>query len=271
MANKIGFTADRQEKEIREATYATPIKSAEPRKSVVQVKFPGRGTALAYYNDLFDLHVGDWVYVDGKLEGQRGRVIEINYNFKIKITDYKRVIAVVTTDISGQFFMAGSHFVAFDPMALPVSKVATWFMAPAKEDDEYISGSDDASFQLDDLIHLNVSSAIAERGHGYYLENRVKYLCVDGNHGYAIVEGTDAYEVEFEYEDGEVRNLTCSCFCGYICKHEFAVMLQLRETLEWIEKYYVEEYMRSGYFAAVHKGTLFAFAIDGKETGSFVL
>ena len=48
-------------------------------------------------------------------------------------------------------------------------------------------------------------------------------------------------------------------------------MLQLRETLELIEKHYADEYERTGYFAAMNKGTLFAFAIDGKETGSFTL
>jgi hypothetical protein len=48
-------------------------------------------------------------------------------------------------------------------------------------------------------------------------------------------------------------------------------MLQLRETLDLIEKNYSAEYTHSGYFAAIAKGTLFSFAIDGKETGSFVL
>ena len=48
-------------------------------------------------------------------------------------------------------------------------------------------------------------------------------------------------------------------------------MLQLRETLEIIDKYYAEEFERTGYFAAINKGTLFAFAVDGKETGSFTL
>ena len=54
-------------------------------------------------------------------------------------------------------------------------------------------------------------------------------------------------------------------------QYEFAAMLQLKETLELIEKNYADEYERAGYFAAVNKGTLFAFAIDGKETGSFTL
>lgn len=271
MAFKIGFAADNKEKKPAEATYTAQQVQATPRKSVVQVYFAGRNMTLAYYNDLFDLHRGDMVYVDGKLEGMCGRVTEVNYNFKIKLSDYKRVIAVVDTTVSGQFFMAGSHFVTFDRAALPSNKVATWFKAPETDDDEFVSGSDETSFRLDDLQGMNVSAVIAERGHDYYMENKVRYICIDGTKGYAIVEGNEAYEVEFEYQNGEISNLICSCFCSYNCKHEFAAMLQLKEMLELIEKHYADEYERTGYFAAINKGTLFTFAIDGKETGSFTL
>ncbi len=58
---------------------------------------------LAYYNDRFDLHCGDLVYVDGKLEGKRGRVVDVNYNFRINLADYKRVIGVADTNVSGRF------------------------------------------------------------------------------------------------------------------------------------------------------------------------
>ena len=249
-----------------EATYTAQQVTA-PRKSVVQIYFAARNMTLAYYNDQFDLHRGDLVYVDGKL----GRVTEVNYNFKIKVSDYKRVIAVVDTNVKGQFFMAGSHFVTFDRMALSKEKVVNWFKAPAGEDDEFISGNDDTSFYLDDLKGMNVSAGVAERGHEYYIDNKVRYICIDGARDYAIVEGSEAYEVEFYYMDGEISGLTCSCFCSYNCKHEFAVMLQLRETLDIIEKHYEDEFLRTDYFAAINKGTLFAFAIDGKENGSFAL
>ena len=271
MAFKIGFAAEHPENKPVGVTYTAQQVQAAPRKSVVQVYFADRNMTLAYYNDQFDLHRGDMVYVDGKLEGKRGRVTEVNYNFKIKISDYKRVIAVVDTTVSGQFFMAGSHFVTFDREALPISKAVTWFKAPAKEDDEFVSGSDDTAFRLDDLAGMKVSAVIAERGHDYYMENKVRYISIDGTKGYAIVEGSEAYEVEFEYRNGEISGLICSCFCSYNCKHEFAAMLQLKETLELIGKHYEDEYERTGYFAAVNKGTLFAFAIDGKDSGSFTL
>lgn len=65
--------------------------------------------------------------------------------------------------------------------------------------------------------------------------------------------------------------MICSCFCSYNCKHEFAAVLQLEETLEMIEKHYASQYDEAGYFTAVNKSTLFPFAIDGKEAGCFTL
>lgn len=267
-----GFGADMQEKKGTVAAQQPEVREPTvPRKSLVQVQFPGRGMALSYFNDLFDLKVGDLVYVDGKLEGQLGRVTDISYNFKIKLSDYKKVVAVVDTEVHGQFYIAGSHFVTFDPGAIPPEKVSLWFKAPAKEGEEIVSSTDDTSFHLENLKGINVTAAIAERGHDYYMENRVRYLCLNGTQGLAIVEGNENYTVEFEYQDGEISHLICECPCGYTCKHAFATMLQLRETLELIEKHYAEEYQPTGYFAAIQKGTFFTYAIGGKETGRFEL
>lgn len=271
MKGKIGFIKTDYDVTVMENNKNTVKSESFARKSVVQVYFPDRDRSYAYYNDRFDLKCGDMVFVEGKLEGLRGRVTEVNYNFKIKLSDYKRVIAVVDTNVNGEFYMAGSHFVTFDAKALPRCKVITWFKAPELEEDEFVSGSDETSFLIDDLSGMNISSQIAERGHEYYANNKVRYICIDGNRGYAIVEGSEAYEVEFEYHNREIRNLVCSCFCSYNCKHEFAAMLQLRETLELIEKHYADIYKNSGYFAAVCKGVLFSMAVDGKETGKFVL
>jgi hypothetical protein len=57
-------------------TYEQPMLTL-PRKSLVQVYFPCRGMTLSYYNDQFDLTPGDWVYVEGKLEGKLGRVTQV--------------------------------------------------------------------------------------------------------------------------------------------------------------------------------------------------
>lgn len=271
MAFKIGFALEDTENKSEVPKYTARQQEVSPRKSVVGVYFAARNTMLPYYNDRFDLHCGDMVYVDGKLEGICGRVIDVNYNFKIKVSDYKRVITVIDTTVKGRFFTADRHFLTFDRATLPISQAVTWFKAPPKEDDEFVSGSADTAFYLDDLSGMKVSTSIAERGHDYYLENKIKYISVDGTKGYAIVEGSKNYEVEFDYNDGEIRGLICSCFCSYNCKHEFATMLQLKDMLKFIEKHYADEYERTGYFAAINKGILFSFAIDGKETGSFTL
>lgn len=272
MTREIGFCAGyTEEKTEEEMQISVTEEQAEPKKSMVRIYFPARNTTLTYYNDRFDLHRGDIVYVDGKLEGLQGRVVEINYNFKIKVSEYQKVIAVADTTVSGELFMAGSHFVAFDRNVLPKEKIVRWFLPPVKEEDEYASGNDDSSFMLEDLSGMKVSEAIAERGQDYYMESKVRYLCIDGTKGYAIVEGSHAYEVEFEYRNGEIRCLICSCFCSYNCKHEVAAMLQLRETLKWMEEHYAAEYEKTGYFAAITKGTLFSYAVKDRENGKIVL
>ena len=229
----IGFTTDTAGRAPGPAS--RPPAPEAPRPSVVQVHFPIRGMTLAYYNDRFDLRPGDLVYVDGKLAGQRGRVTEVNYNFRIRLADYKRIIARVDTDIRGQFFLAGSHLVTFDREVLPV-----------------------------DPREMGASPAAADRGHGYYVENRVRYLSLDDGEGYAIVEGSKPYELRFSFQDGLIRHLTCSCYCGIGCKHAFAAMLQLREILEKIQADYAPQYGGYG-------GTLLSLALDGRETGSLTL
>lgn len=271
MKQKIGFTAENNNPPAPEVTCGAPLSPAAPKKSLVQVYFPTRNMDLAYYNDAFDLHAGDLVYVDGKLDGLLGRVTQVSYSFKIKLADYKRVIAVADTRVTGEFHLAGSHMVTFDPAAIPYEKVLTWFKAPAKEEDEFVSGQDGTGFPLEDLAAMNVPPKIAERGHDYYLQNRVAYLCLNGTRGRAIVEGSVPYELEFELQEDEVRDLTCGCYCSYPCKHSFAAMLQLRETLEFIRFHYAEQLAGSDYFAVLSKKAFFTFAVDTKKAGSFIL
>ena len=80
---KIGFSAEVEKNES--ATQSCPVKPQvnEPKKSVVRVYFPARNMTLSYYNDQFDLHRGDLVFVDGKLEGLRGRVVDVNGKIKL--------------------------------------------------------------------------------------------------------------------------------------------------------------------------------------------
>ncbi|MDE6261140.1 MAG: SWIM zinc finger family protein [Oscillospiraceae bacterium] len=233
---------------------------AEIRPTIVQIFFPDRNRTLSYYNDRFDLRVGDIVFVDGKLEGLRGRVTAVSTHFKVKVEDYKRVIGVADTRVVGEFFQAGAHLITFDPLVLPWKQFCSW-VKPSKEDEtEYYISYDEDGFPLDDLSGLDAPSAVFERSLAYYQENRVSYLCLNGSQGRAIVEGTKPYEVEFQYKDGQISNLFCDCPCGYTCKHEVAVLLQLRETLKIIEKDYAAQW--GSYFAIVSKSMFYTFAVD---------
>lgn len=271
MTNKVGFAYEDMPQKTTKMQNSQQEKSYTPRKSVVLVYFSDDSRELSYYNDQFDLHKGDLVFVDGALAGVQGRVVEVTYNFKIKLSQYKRVIAVADTDVHGELFMAGSYYITFDPAVLPAEKITSWYFPPVKEEDTYASGNDDTFFYLEDLKGMHVSEAIMERGVQYYSSRKVKYLSLNGTRGYAVVEGTQPYEVEFEYENGEIRNLTCTCFCSYPCKHQVAVMLQLKEMLETIHKRYEVPFEKTSYFAAVTPSELMYYVLAGRETGSITI
>lgn len=260
MSFKIGFTASTENENKNIETITLRKDDVEPRKSVVQVHFPERHLTCAYYNDLFDLHVGDMVYVEGKLEGLQGRVVEVSYSFKIKLSDYRKVTHLINTKIKGDLFFAGSHTIAFEKNVIPFSKVISWFKVPCNEEDEFVSSSDDNVFNLEDFSGMKISKEIADRGYDYYMENRVLYIEIDGHNGKAIVDSSEPYTVEFEYDNGNIGNLTCSCYCTGACKHEFAAMLQLKETHKFMDENYKN--LDNGYFAIICKNVLFKYALN---------
>lgn len=268
MKYKIGFHG--YEEDNKEDLQVIETIENEPVKSVVQVRFPSQGRSFAYNNDQFDLHKGDIVFVDGKLEGIQGVVTDVSRSFKIKLSDYKRVIAVADTTVKGELYFGGSHMIAFDKNVIPYNKIRSWFLPP-ENDEEVAVGYDDESFFYEDIEDFKIKPEIADRGFDYYNRSKVVYLCVEGEIGRAIVVGSKPYEVSFDYDDGEISNITCDCFCSYHCKHEFAVLLQLRETLNKIEEYYDDEYETTDYFAAISKSILLSYAVDGEKSGKMRL
>lgn len=245
------------------------VSSKPPVKSVVQVFFPDKNARYAYFNDQFDLQPGDLVYVEGKLEGLPGRVESVSYSFKIKLSDYKRVIGRAETSLHGRLYLLGSHLVTFAKEVMPWEKAITWFCAPEETPSEYVVGHQELDISLEDLSGMDASPEIHQRGHSYYLQNRVAYLCLESDRGRAIVRGTHAYPVEFRYQDGRIRSLTCDCFCSYTCKHEVAALLQLKESLTWIEKHYSE--LWNGYFAAVSKDVFWELFLRNNKPGQLDL
>ena len=137
MKHPIGFCVQGSAPEAVPAPAAPAETAAVP--SVVRVFFPERGQAYSYYNDRFDLHDGDLVYVSGKLARQRGQVVAVDYNFRIRLADYERVIGAADRNVRGTFYALGAHLVTLEPNVLPFQQVRGWFLPP-EADGEYAVG-----------------------------------------------------------------------------------------------------------------------------------
>ncbi len=269
MKHPIGFCAQASAPEAAPAPAAPAETAAVP--SVVRVFFPAHGQAYSYYNDRFDLHEGDLVFVSGKLARQRGQVVAVDYNFRIRLADYERVIGAADTAVHGTFYALGTHLVTLEPNVLPFRQVRGWFLPPEADGEYAVGHGPGPVYALDALAQLSIPAGVAEKGHAYYMENRVVYLSVDGTAGHAIVNGTVPYEITFTYAVGTVSALTCGCYETGLCKHGAAVLLQLRETLEKIHEHWPEALAEDGYFAAVSKSTLSFFTTSSNKPASITL
>lgn len=234
--------------------------SKKLRTSVVQVYFPARDQSYAYYNDQFALVPGDMVFVEGKLEGLLGRVTSVSYNFKINLAAYKRVIAKSIASLQGEFQIAGTRMVTFDPNAAPFEKILTRFRGPDPADTQWTRGSDGKMFSLETLKDFSFTETVLARGYEYFEEDKVVYLSVQQGEGRAIAEGSRPYVVEFTYQEGKIGNVTCECFCTGPCKHQAAVILQLKETLKFLEKF-----PPCDYFATLTKELFVGILLEPQE------
>ena len=181
---------------------------------------------------------------------------------------YKREVTPADVPSIDQFKLLGTHVVTFARDAIPYDKVMNWFHMPQNEKP---NTADNQDFMLSDLSGMNADDKIMERGRDYQLKNKVAYFSLDGMQGKALVMGTEPYVVEFEFDDGVVRNLTCNCSYGHRCKHEVAVMLQLRETLELIHNNFGKEFSEFNYFAALNRADFVDCIMDHTKLGDFSL
>ena len=230
-----------------------------PVPSLVRVYFADRGAEYTYYNDAFDLREGDIVYVEGKLEGVRGQVTGVNRNFRIRLSDYKRVVGRAETAVRGAFSLAGDYLLAHDRETLPYDRAITWFKAPMKPGEVIAFGYDGADFPLSEMERAFPPAAI-ERGEAYFLQNRVVYLELDEHLVRAVVQGTRFYEVSFLFDGERVSIPTCDCYVAGPCKHAYAALRALRELLEHAP-------ICPDYFAAVEKGTLLSYTLGANHSG----
>lgn len=256
MKLKIGFS-DKSEEVAAANAYDTALepRKEEPKKSVVRVYFEERNFACSYYNDMFDLKKGDTVFVEGKLEGLKGIVVEVSYSYKIKLSDYKKVISKSDMDIHGKLYQIESYFVAYDKNVIPYEKLRTWYKPPVT-DEEYDENVEGDSILLSNLEQEKIPQYVLQSGKHIFNDDKVLYLSVENSKGYAIVnDGSTYHEIEFTYESGCIGNMFCDCYDVGICKHGVAVLYKLKELLELSEKKYGRTELE--YIAAVEKTELF--------------
>ena len=147
----------------------------------------------------------------------------------------------------------------------------SWFFPP-EADGEFVTGHGPGpTYTLDFLDQMPLPCETAGKGHACYAEGRVVYLSVDGTQGHAIVQGTVPHELTFTYTGGTVSALTCTCYETGLCQHGAALLLQLRETVDFLREEHEEAFAASDRFAAVSKSVFSHFAMNASAGGCITL
>lgn len=199
MKHPIGFCVQPRAPEA-----ASPTPAAQPEAaavpSVVRVYFPERDRAYSYYNDRFDLHEGDVVYVSGKLAGLLGRVAAVDYNFRIRLADYERVIGAADQEPCAARFTCSARTCSRSITARCRMRRCAAGFSRRRPDGEFVTGHGPGpTYTLDFLDQMPLPGETAGKGHACYAEGRVVYLSVDGTQGHTIVQGTVPHELTFTY------------------------------------------------------------------------
>ena len=273
MKFKIGFSAEEKKenpaREVRKDSKA----EVKPKPSLVDIRFPDIYKSYTYYNDSFEQVFPTKaaegtvlsLMLDDSAEPEPG-----NYftgDFKIKLSDYKRVISVADTDVKGQLYFHKTKVVSFDPTTIPFGKIASWYFPPTDPED-IVSGEDDSTILLDKPETWKADIDPSE-----YVDIDdffgVVYLSLDNGVGRAIVKGRSHHAVEFFYENGEISKLTCDCYSAGMCEHEIAALFELRHKLKWIDGNCADEIQKTSYFAELDKAVFCKMVLMSRQNGSF--
>lgn len=85
---------------------------------------------------------------------------------------------------------------------------------------------------------------ILARGKKYFNEGAVQKIQTTEDGYYAIVEGTEDYEVDIDIEKGQICEMYCTCPYaddGHYCKHIAAVLYELEEQNILLEESHPEK------------------------------
>lgn len=202
----------------------------EPVKSLVRVRFETFDRELTYFNDLFNLKEGDRVFVSGKLAGKVGYITSVTTKFRIRLSDYERVIAVAQTPVHGSYVPVMDKMLSYDSIALSPDEFRTWFFHPEEPVDgpEEIIYGDGYVIPLDDPHKAEgATPPVFDRALEYCRTGKIGYVSVRDGVGRAYVAGSEWYELEFTIRNNEIQEAYCSCPYAGLCKHLLAVAIML--------------------------------------------
>ena len=202
----------------------------EPVKSLVRVRFETFDRELTYFNDLFNLKEGDRVFVSGKLAGKVGYITSVTTKFRIRLSDYERVIAVAQTPVHGSYVPVMDKMLSYDSIALSPDEFRTWFFHPEEPVDgpEEIIYGDGYVIPLDDPHKAEgATPPVFDRALEYCRTGKIGYVSVRDGVGRAYVAGSEWYELEFTIRNNAIQEAYCSCPYAGLCKHLLAVAIML--------------------------------------------
>lgn len=188
--------------------------------TVVEVKFDD-GRQYPYYNDKFDLKVGDVVFADGKLFGRPGRVVSVTEKFKVSLDYYKRIISVLDLSFHGSFRRVQGFMVCEGETTLTAEQVKGWFLPPSEKEEEFIKGKGE-TIVLEECLPFDEAELC--KAEAIFYEERCHFVSVVNKKGFALVEGKRGiYTLDFTFENGVADNLFCDCIKPTACGHMAAV------------------------------------------------
>lgn len=221
----IGFNISNEEiKKENIETVAPEVAEEKPVRSVVTVHF-ANGREYPYYNDTFNLKVGDIVYVDGKLAGIPGRVKDVTTKFKVSLDFYKRVISKLNLEFHGNFKKTALFMVCYDPNALTIEQVKPWYFPPREEEEEFFVG-DGYTVNINNITECEDFDRFAfSKAVDIVNDQQVEFITVKNGKGAAIINRRKPHLVEFEYKNGVISNLLCDCIKPGLCDHSLAACI----------------------------------------------
>ena len=234
-----------------------------PEQYLAEIKFPYTRDIVIYLCENIEVFKDDRVRVTGPMESKIGIVVEVHFPLELPPHIHDRVISVLDTELFGDFHIVDHMWLTYDPKPLHKEKIRDWFISPYRHT-PCVPVADFEPFHLYNIDTFPIYTIRSKRGREYFEEERVVYICIDKTTGYAIVEGSEYYEVHFAFNDEQITSMGCNCYCDGHCKHEYAVLLELECLIEDFMCTSDDEYVESQFLAAINRDVVWNMSVRNK-------